>query len=167
MEITTEDIKTLRKRSGAGIMDCKKALQEAAGLLEEAENILTRKGLDLAAKKSERVAKEGLIEMYVHPGGRLAAMIEVNCETDFVARTEEFKTLAHDLAMQVTAMAPAYVSPSDIPPGSDLNPEEVCLVLQPFIKDPSNTVQDIITETIAKVRENVKVRRFARYEIGE
>ncbi|MEE9199248.1 MAG: elongation factor Ts [Dehalococcoidia bacterium] len=165
MEISTESIKTLRERSGAGIMDCKRALEEAEGVLEEAEKILSRKGLAAASKKAGRAADQGLIEVYVHGGGRLGAMVEVNCETDFVARTGEFKALAHDIAMQVTAMAPEYVSPEEAPP--DANPQEVCLVLQPFIRDSSKTVQDIITETIAKVGENIRVRRFLRYELGK
>ncbi|MFQ5872850.1 MAG: translation elongation factor Ts [Dehalococcoidia bacterium] len=166
MAISTEAIKTLRERSGAGIMDCKRALEEAGGVIEEAEKILNRKGLATASKKAARVADQGLVEVYVHAGGRLGVMVEVNCETDFVARTNEFKTLSHDLALQVAAMNPKYVSPSEIPPDSDEVPEEVCLVLQPFIRDSDRTVQDIITETIAKTGENIRVRRFVRFELG-
>ena len=167
MGISTESIKTLRERSGAGIMDCKRALEEAGGVLEEAEKVLSRKGLAVASKKAGRATDQGLIDVYVHGGGRLGSMVEVNCETDFVARTDEFKALAHDLAMQVTAMAPEYVTHEDVPSDSDLNPQEVCLVLQPFIRDPSKTVQDVIIETIAKVGENIRVKRFSRYELGK
>ena len=167
MTVSTEAIKTLRERSGAGIMECKRALEEAGGVVEEAEKILNLKGLATASKKADRIASEGLVEVYVHGNGKLGAMIEVNCETDFVARTEEFKALSHDLAMQVAAMAPLYVDPEDLPPDSDLDPEQTCLVLQPFIKDQDKNIKDLITETIAKVGENIKVKRFSRFKIGE
>ena len=167
MDISTEAIKALRGRSGAGIMDCKRALEQAKGVLEEAEKILAQRGLALASQKADRVADQGLIEVYVHAGGRLGALVEVNCETDFVARTEEFKALSHDLAMQVAAMSPDYVSPSDIPSDSDANPEDVSLLSQAFIKDPTRTVQELITETVGRVGENIKVRRFVRFEIGK
>ncbi|MEE8162717.1 MAG: translation elongation factor Ts [Anaerolineae bacterium] len=197
MEITTSMVKELREATGAGVLDCKKALEASAGDLEKAKAYLREKGLAAAAKKAGRVAKEGLIEAYVHTGGRVGALIELDCETDFVARTEEFKALAHDLAMQVVAAKPLYLAPEDIPPDvleEEKNvyraqardagkPEhiierivegklqkhfqEVCLMRQPFIKDDDLTVQDIVTRTIAKLGENIVMRRFARFELGD
>lgn len=197
MEITTSMVKELREATGAGVLDCKKALEASAGDLEKAKAYLREKGLAAAAKKAGRVAKEGLIEAYVHTGGRVGALIELDCETDFVARTEEFKALAHDLAMQVVAAKPLYLAPEDIPPDvleEEKNvyraqardagkPEhiverivegklqkhfqEVCLMRQPFIKDDDLTVQDILTRTIAKLGENIVMRRFARFELGD
>ncbi len=148
-------------------MDCKRALEQANGDLDEAQNFLREKGLSSAEKKASKVTEEGLVESYIHSGGRLGALVEVNCETDFVARTPEFKTLAHSLAMQVAAMAPTYVDASDIPEDVEANPQEVSLLQQPFIKDQTVTVQDVLKETISKVGENVKVRRFARFSLGE
>lgn len=197
MEITTSMVKELREATGAGVLDCKKALEASAGDLEKAKAYLREKGLAAAAKRAGRVAKEGLIEAYVHTGGRVGALIELDCETDFVARTEEFKALAHDLAMQVVAAKPLYLAPEDIPPDvleEEKNvyraqardagkPEhiierivegklqkhfqEVCLMRQPFIKDDDLTVQDILTRTIAKLGENIVMRRFARFELGD
>ena len=167
MAVPTQAIKALRERTGAGIMDSKRALEESNGDIELAEKLLATRGVDIAAKKMGRTAEQGLIEVYVHTGGRLGAIVEVNCETDFVARTPQFKTLAHDLAMQVVAMAPEYLSPADLPPDSTASPEEVCLLSQPFIKDPSKTIQDLVTEAIAQVRENVQVKRFVRFELGK
>lgn len=197
MEITTSMVKELRQATGAGVLDCKKALEASGGDLEKAKAYLREKGLAAAAKKAGRVAKEGLIEAYVHTGGRVGALIELDCETDFVARTEEFKALAHDLAMQVVAAKPLYLAPEDIPPDvleEEKNvyraqardagkPEhiverivegklqkhfqEVCLMRQPFIKDDDLTVQDIVTRTIAKLGENIVMRRFARFELGD
>jgi len=190
-------VKELREATGAGVLDCKKALEASGGDLEKAKAYLREKGLAAAAKKAGRVAKEGLIEAYVHTGGRVGALIELDCETDFVARTEEFKALAHDLAMQVVAAKPLYLAPEDIPPDvleEEKNvyraqardagkPEhiverivegklqkhfqEVCLMRQPFIKDDDLTVQDIVTRTIAKLGENIVMRRFARFELGD
>ena len=167
MAVTTEAIKQLRERSGAGIMDCKRALEEAQGVIEEAEKLLAAKGLAAASKKAERVAEQGLVETYIHAGGKLGAMVEINCETDFVARTDEFKALAHEIAMQVAAMDPQYVSEDDMPEGSKDNPEELCLLNQSFIRDPERTVQDLVTETIARTGENVRVRRYSRFELGK
>jgi elongation factor Ts len=166
LEITTQMIKELREQCGAGIMDCRSALVSTEGDLEKALAILKEKGLAKAQKKSERVTMQGLVEAYIHTAGRIGALIEVNCETDFVARTTEFKCLAHDLAMQVAALAPKYVSPEDVPDGTEVEPVEACLLSQPFIKDPTRTIKDIIVETIAKTGENIKVRRFIRYELG-
>jgi elongation factor Ts len=165
--VSTESIKELRERSGAGIMDCKRALEEAQGVIEEAEKLLAAKGLAAATKKAERVAEQGLVETYIHAGGKLGAMVEVNCETDFVARTDEFKTLAHEIAMQVAAMDPQYVSQDDMSEDSTDVPEEVCLLNQAFIRDPERTIQDLVTETIARTGENIKVRRYARFELGK
>ncbi len=197
MEITTSTIKDLREATAAGVLDCKKALEASGGDLEKAKVYLREKGLAAAAKKASRAAEEGLIEAYVHTGGRVGALIELNCETDFVARTEAFEELAHDLALQVVAARPLYLAPEDIPPDvleEEKNvyrvqaretgkPEriiekivegklqkyyqEVCLMKQPFIKDDGLTVQDVLTEIIAKLGENIVVRRFARFELGD
>lgn len=166
MQISTAAIKELRDKTSAGIMECKKALFDAGGDIEKAIEALRQRGLALAEKKANRVASQGLIEAYIHPGGRIGTIVEVNCETDFVARTDEFKELAHNLVLQITAMSPQFISPGEIPPEIDVEPQVACLLLQPFIKDSSKTVQDIITETIARVGENIKVRRFARFELG-
>jgi len=147
-------------------MDCRKALLEAEGDTEKALEIIKQQGLLRAKKKAERATTQGLVEAYVHTGGRIGAMVEVNCETDFVARTKEFKELAHHLAMQVAAMSPQFISEREVPEDSDTNPQTACLLLQPDIKDPSRTVQDVITETIAKVGENIKVGKLARFELG-
>jgi len=147
-------------------MQCRKALMEAQGDIEGALEILKQQSLVKAAKKAERPATEGLIEAYVHTGGRVGAMVELNCETDFVARTDEFKELAHHLAMQVAAMDPQFVSGEEVSPGTEVEPQTACLLLQPDIKNPDKTVQEIIAETMAKVGENIKVSRFARFELG-
>jgi elongation factor Ts len=166
LEITTQMIKELREQSGAGIMDCRNTLVGCQGDIEKALGILKEKGLLKAQKKSERTTGQGLIESYIHTAGRIGAIVELNCETDFVARTDEFKALAHCLAMQVAAMAPKYVSEENIPEGTEVEKTEACLLQQPYIKDPTITVKDIIVETIAKVGENIRVRRFNRYELG-
>jgi elongation factor Ts len=168
LQVSTTTIKDLREKTGAGVMDCKKALLEAKGNLEKAIEILNQRGIALARKKAERVADQGVIEAYIHPGGRIGVLVEVNCETDFVARTDEFKELAHNLALQIAAMCPQFISPEDIAQETetDEDAKTTCLLLQPYIKDPEKTVQDIVTETIAKVGENIKVRRFIRFELG-
>lgn len=197
MEITATMVKELREQTGAGILDCKLALQEADGDFEKAAQLLRKKGLARAAKKVGRAANEGLVEAYIHAGGRIGALVELNCETDFVARTDAFKELAHDLAMQVAATSPRYLDVEEIPAevlegqretfraeaAGDGKPEhvverivegkmakyleEVCLLRQPFIKDEGLTVRDLITEKIAQLGENIVVRRFARFELGE
>jgi len=197
LKITTEMVKELRQATGAGVLDCKKALEAAGGDMKKAVAVLREKGLAAAAKKAGRATKEGLIEAYIHAGGRIGALIELNCETDFVARTEEFRQLAHDLAMQVVAAKPLYLSPEDVPaevleaekaiyraqaekegkPAHVIDRivegklekfyQEVCLLKQPFIKDDDLTVQDLLTQMVAKVGENIVVRRFARFELGE
>jgi len=194
MAIGVEMIKDLRQRTGAGVLDCKKALEEADGDMEEAVELLRKKGLAIAAGKADREANEGLVESYIHGGGKLGVLLELNCETDFVARTEDFRELAHDLAMQVAATNPRYLTPEDVPPevlereqqwqreqlgegkpeeiierilGGKLRRyyEEVCLLEQSFIKDEDSTVRDLISSKIAKLGENIKVRRFARFEL--
>ncbi len=167
MQASVETIKELRELTGAGIMDCKRALEQAAGDLKKAEEILRQKGIASAARKASRATNEGLIEAYIHSGGRIAAIVEVNCETDFVARTADFKSLAHDIAMQVAAMSPTYVDESEIPQGARAAPEEVCLVQQPFIKDPGKTIQDLVNEAVGKLGENIRIRRFTRFALGE
>jgi len=197
LEITTSMIKELREATAAGVLDCKKALEASGGDVEQAKTYLREKGLVAAAKKAERAAEEGLIEAYIHTGSRMGSLIELNCETDFVANTEVFKELAHDLAMQIVATRPLYVTREDIPPDAlekekaiyeaqakDMGkPErvietivegklqkyyqEVCLLEQPFIKDDELTVQDVLNATVAKLGENIVVRRFVRFELGD
>ena len=168
MDISTDKIKTLREQSGAGIMDCRTALVGCGGDVDKALEILKEKGLIKAQKKAGRSTGAGMVESYIHTAGRIGALVEINCETDFVARTDEFQELAHCLAMQVAAMNPQYISEKDIPEGKekDIVANEVCLLLQPYIKDPTKTINDVITETISKTGENIKVSRFIRYELG-
>ena len=165
-EITTAMVKQLRDQTGAGIMDAKRALEATGGDMAKAAEILKAQGLASAAKKAERVAGQGLIEAYIHAGGRIGAMVEVNCETDFVARTDDFKRLAHDIAMQIAATNPKVIG--NEPPGAveeQVSDEEV-LLKQPFIKDPSMTIDDLVKNAIAKLGENIIIRRFARFELG-
>jgi elongation factor Ts len=195
-DITAEQVKELRERTGAGFMDCKRALTEADGDIEKAITILRERGLAAAAKKAGRDAREGLVSSYIHTGGRVGVLIEVNCETDFVARTDEFQKLVRDLAVQVAGLAPLYVGADRIPPevlaakqaelladeATQKKPEnirqqivegqlkkwysQVCLYDQPF-RDEERTVRELITEQIAKIGENIRVRRFTRYALGE
>jgi elongation factor Ts len=166
LSTSTETIKELREKTGAGVIDCKKALDEAAGDMEKACEILIQRGIAIAQKKSQRAAEQGIIETYVHSGGKIGVMVEVNCETDFVAHTDEFKELAHNIALQIAAMSPKFVSPEEVTSEVDCDIQTDCLLLQPFIKDPTKTIQDIITETIAQIGENIKIRRFTRFELG-
>jgi elongation factor Ts len=166
LEVTTAAVKELRDKTGAGVMECKRALVEAEGNVPQAMEILRQQGLATAEKKSARVASQGLVETYVHGGGRIGVLVEINCETDFVARTEEFKSLAHDIAMQIAAQGPLVVSEEDMPADTELTPEQAVLLKQPFIKNPGLTVGQLITESIAKIGENIRVRRFARFELG-
>jgi len=195
-EVTPQKVKELREKTGAGIMECKKALQECKGDLEKAVEVLRKKGLAAAAKKAGRSTKEGLIDAYIHMGGKIGVLIEVNCETDFVARTPEFQALVHLLAMQVAASSPLYVKREDVPQEviekerkiyreqaleqgkpekvvdkiveGKLNKfyQEVCLLEQPFIKEPEKSVSQLIAEYIAKLGENIQVRRFVRFQLG-
>jgi elongation factor Ts len=149
------------------MLDCQKALAQADGDIEKAIEALRERGLSVARKKMERVTTEGIIETYVHHTGKIGALVELNCESDFVARTDEFRQLAYDIAMQVAATSPRFITTAEIPKKEkNVNPETDCLVNQPFIKQPEKSVQEIITETIAKVGENIKVSRFARFELG-
>ena len=166
-DISVEAIKTLREETSAGIMDCKNALAESDGDLKKAAAILRAKGLLTASKKSSRDTSEGIFDCYIHTGGRVAAVVELNCETDFVARTTEFKDLAHSLAMQVAAMAPTYLDSESVPESENINPEESCLMEQSFIRDPSTTIRDLVNETVGRVGENIRVRRFQRFSLGE
>src|SRR3989304_4575941 len=142
-EVSVEAIKSLREQTSAGIMDCKHALEQAGGDMVKAAELLRQKGMILAGKRSSRETLEGGVEGYLHIGSRVGAMVEVNCETDFVARTPEFKELAHNLAMQVAAMAPRYLDNGAVPEEDAVNPEEACLMEQPFIKDPTKTIRDL------------------------
>ena len=195
--ITAEMVKELRERTGAGMMDCKKSLIETDGNMEKAIDYLREKGLAAAAKKSGRVAAEGLVESYIHGGGRIGVLLELNCETDFVAKTEGFKGLAKDIAMQIAAANPTYVSRDEVS-ATDIEREkevlraqalnegkpahivekmidgriekyykEVCLLEQAFIKDTDKTIMQLVTENIAKIGEHIAVRRFTRYQLGE
>jgi elongation factor Ts len=166
MKISIESVKELRNRTNVGIADCNKALLEVGGDMEKAIEFLKQRGAAIAAKKKDIAATEGVIEAYTHHTKHIGALVELNCETDFVARTAEFKELAHDLAMQIAATAPQFITSEEMPPKAEIDPQVACLLSQPFIKDPTKTVQEIIAETIAKVGENIKVRRFARFELG-
>ena len=163
MASTTELIKELRERTSAGVMDCKKALDESNGNVDKAEQILKEQGIASAAKKAGRDTDQGLIETYIHSGGRIGAMVEVNCETDFVARTKEFSDLAHDIAMQIAAMNPSTLEENN----TDIESDNSALLQQPFIKDPSKNIQELINETVGKLGENIRVRRFKRFSLGE
>jgi elongation factor Ts len=166
VEVTTEQIKALRNACGAGIMDCRNTLNDTGGDFDKALAILKEKGLAKAEKKTDRATGSGLVEAYIHTAGRVGVLVEVNCETDFVARTDEFKTLCHDIAMQIAAMNPQYIDTTELPEGSEDDPALVCLLAQPFIKDPSQTIHDLVVATVAKTGENIKVRRFTRFELG-
>ncbi|ACZ61479.1 translation elongation factor Ts [Dehalococcoides mccartyi] len=166
MAINAEQIKELREKCGAGVMECRNALVDANGNVEKAQEILREKGLVKAAKKAERETVQGIVESYIHTQGRIGALVELNCETDFVARTDAFKELAHNLAMQVAAMCPLYLSEEDRPADCEVEAANACLLLQPYIKDPSKTINGLIIETVAKVGENIRLKRFARFELG-
>lgn len=177
MAITASQVKELREQTGAGIMDCKRALEEVGGDAAKAAALLRQQGLAKAESKSGRVASQGVIEPYVHGGGRIGVIVEVNCETDFVARTPEFRELAHDLAMQIAATSPRFVSVDEVAPddwasledkfGGRQEAESASVLLeQPFIKDAKLSVRDVIRNSIAKLGENIVVRRFARFEVG-
>ena len=195
--ISSETVKLLRDKTGAGMMDCKRALEESNGDLELATENLRKKGAAVAAKRAEREANQGVIEAYIHAGGRIGAMVELNCETDFVAKTPEFKQLAHDIAMQIAAMSPLFVSKDDVdqqtlqkeieiykaqainegkPPEIaekiatgrlEKYYQEVCLLEQSFIKDSGKTIRDLLSEATGKVGEKMGIRRFHRYHLGE
>ena len=165
--VSVELIRALRDQTGAGIMECKQALEGANGDLGKAVEALRAKGLSDTAKRVGRATNEGVVASYVHTGGRVGALVELGCETDFVARTEEFRQLAHDIAMQVAAMAPLYLDKDDIEKGDERPPAQVTLLNQPFIKNNSSSVGEMVRELAAKVGENVRVVRFNRLAVGE
>ncbi|HUG14103.1 MAG TPA: translation elongation factor Ts [Thermomicrobiales bacterium] len=176
--MSTSLVKELREKTGAGVMECKRALDEANGNIEKAVELLRQQGIAKAGKKAGRATKQGMVATYIHAGGRIGGMVEVNCETDFVARTDEFKALAHDLAMQVVAMNPRYVSENEITPearkagiaqfGSEKSfLEGDVLLAQAFIKDSRRTMGDLVQDAVAKMGENIVVRRAVRFEVGE
>jgi len=197
MDVSASAVKELRERTGAGMMDCKKALAESGGDLQKAVDYLRQKGLAAAAKKADRAAADGAVGAYVHPGGKIGVLVEINCETDFVARTGEFQALLKDIAMQVAAANPRVVRREDVSP-AELEKEkaiyrqqaletgkpekvvekivegkierffsEICLLEQSFIKDPDKNVTSVINDAIARLGENIQIRRFARYHLGE
>lgn len=166
MDISANAVKDLRDKTGAGVMECKKALVDANGDINKAAEILRTAGLARAEKKATRAASQGVIEAYIHAGGRIGSMVDLNCETDFVGRNEEFKALAHDIAMQIAATSPKYIGAQDMPENEREQAAEMALLEQPFIKDPSRTISDIVKDKIAKFGENIVVRRYARYELG-
>lgn len=196
-EISAAQVKDLRQRTGAGMMDCKKALIECSCDMDKAIDYLREKGLAAAAKKEGRIAAEGIVESYIHGGGRIGVLVEVNCETDFVTRGDEFRQFAKDIAMQIAAAKPLYVNKEDVPDDvvehekqilraqalNEGKPEkivdrmvegrvekfykEVCLLEQPFIKDPDISINDLVMQKTAKIGEKIAIRRFARYELGE
>ena len=165
--VRVELIRALSDQTGAGIMECKQALEGANGDLEKAVEALRAKGLSDTAKRVGRATNEGVVASYVHTGGRVGALVELGCETDFVARTEEFGQLAHDIAMQEAAMAPLYLDKDDIEEGDERPPAQVTLLNQPFIKNNSSSVGEMVRELAAKVGENVRVVRFNRLAVGE
>jgi len=184
----------LREKTGAGLLDCKKALDEAKGAMEQAETILRKKGVASAAKKAGRSTSDGLIHSYIHVGGKVGVLVEVNCETDFVAKTDEFRTFCQDVCLQIAAANPSYVRREDVPEAELAKEREiataqvqgkppaavqkivegklekyfsqVCLLDQPFVKDPEKAIKDVLTQKIAKLGENMQVRRFVRYQLG-
>lgn len=195
--ISASSVKQLREITGAGMMDCKRALQEVDGNIEKAVEVLREKGLSAAAKKSSRIAAEGIVESYIHMGGKIGVLVEVNCETDFVAKTAEFKSFVRDIAMQIAASDPKYLTKEDVPTElvekekeilriqalNEGKPEkivdkmiegrlekfykEICLMEQPFVKDTDKTIQTIVNEQISAIGEKVSIRRFTRYQMGE
>ncbi|MEI6601882.1 MAG: translation elongation factor Ts [Clostridia bacterium] len=197
MEITAGMVKDLRESTGAGMMDCKKALVETSGNMDKAVEFLREKGLSAAAKKSGRIAAEGIVDSYIHGNGRIGVLVEVNIETDFAAKNEDFKNFVHDIALQIAAYNPMYITKEEVPM-EELNKEkeilraqalnegkpekivdkmvegriekyfkEVCLLEMAFVKDPDKTVQQLLTEQIATIGENISIRRFVRFEMGE
>ncbi|MEB3101132.1 translation elongation factor Ts [Ferviditalea candida] len=197
MAVTAAMVKELREKTGAGMLDCKKALEETGGDMEKAIEVLRKKGLAAAANKAGRIATEGLVESYIHGGGRIGVLVEVNCETDFVAKTDSFREFVKDIAMQIAASSPRYVSREDVNP-ADLEKEraflkeqalnegkpanivekmvegrlskyyeEFCLLEQQFIKDPDKTISQLLNEKISQIGENISIRRFVRFELGE
>jgi len=196
-EITAAVVKELREKTGAGMMDCKNALKEVNGDMEKAIEVLRTKGIARASKKADRAVNEGRIEAYIHPGSKLGVLVEINCETDFVAKTDDFALFARDVAMQIAASSPLFVKREDVDQDTidqemkiyreqakeqgkpdniidkiatgklDKFYSEICLLEQPFVKDPDKTIENLVTETIARLGENITIRRFIRFKIGE
>ncbi len=197
MAVSAKEVKELREQTGAGMMDCKKALSECSGNMEDAVKLLRTKGLADAAKRSGRAANEGLVDSYIHAGGKIGVLVEVNSETDFVARNDDFKAFVHDVAMHIAAAAPKYISREDVPAGVieaelsiykeqakatgkpenilekiatgklDKYFEQICLLEQPFVKDDKLTVEQLLGELVGKIGENIGIRRFVRFELGK
>ena len=167
MTISVEQVKELRQATAAPVLDCKKALQNTGGDFDLAVDWLRQKGLSTAAKKAGRQANEGVVDAYIHPGSRVGVIVEVNCETDFVARTDEVKELIHNIAMQVAAMNAKFISKSDMPKSEEEDSSKICLLEQQYIKDPSITIQDLLNDVIAKVGENIQVTKIVRFALGE
>jgi elongation factor Ts len=166
--VTADDVKRLRELSGAGVMDCKRALDEAGGSIDKAVVILREKGIAGADKKAHRETSQGLVESYIHAGGRIGVLVEVNCETDFVARTDTFKVLAHDVAMQIAGIPTTLAITEDqLPDGAEGSLDETVLMKQAFIRDSSKTIEQLVKEAIAQTGENIRIRRFARFELGQ
>ena len=166
VNISAAQVKDLREKTGAPMMDCKQALTEAKGDMEQAVVILRKKGVSVAAKKAARVTSEGSVASYIHAGGKIGVLVEVNCESDFVARTDDFKHLVTAVALQVAGSNPKYLSKEDMPKGSDEDPKLVCLLEQSYLKDESMTIGELVRDTIAKTGENMRIKRFARFELG-
>lgn len=170
MAVSAQTVKIVRQRTGAGILESKNALEEVGGNIEKAIQSLREKGIakgaKLSGKRGDNELNQGLIESYIHTGGRVGVMLELNCETDFVARTEDFKTLAHNIALQIAAMNPAYIGIDDLPDDPTEQDMEASLWNQPFIRDGSVSVKDLVIEAIGKLGENIKLTRFLRYELG-
>ncbi len=194
---TAQDVKELREKTGVGMMDCKKALEATSGNMEKAIEFLREKGIATAAKKSTRIASQGVVDSYIHMGGKIGVLLEVNCETDFVARAETFGNFVHDVALQIAAARPTYIAPEDVPVAEIEKEKEilraqaknegkpdkiiekmvegrvqkfykdVCLLEQPFVKDPEKTIRQYLNETIASIGEKITIRRFTCYEMGE
>ena len=167
MPVTAAQVKELRDKTGAGIMDSKRALEASAGDIAKAESILNAKGLASAAKKADRSTSEGLVVSYIHTGGRVGSMVELNCETDFVARTDEFEILGRNIAMQVAAMNPIYLDRASIPEDVEDVMDEELLNEQEYIRDSSMKITDLVKESIGKLGENIRIRRFSRFELGD
>jgi elongation factor Ts len=170
MGYSASDIKSLREETGCGVIDCKKALEESSGNRDKAKELLRKRGLEMALKKSDRIAKEGRVESYIHNGNKIGVVVEVNCETDFVARSEDFIKFSKDLAMHICAMSPRYIKPEDVPAdvlAKEPDTKQYCLLQQPYVKDASKSIQDYLNELVAKVGENIRVGRFVRFKVGE
>ena len=168
MAASAEDVKQLRELTSAGVMDCKRALDEANGNIEKAVEILKEKGMASAAKRADRETSQGMVDSYIHAGGRIGVIVEVNCETDFVARTDGFKQLVHDIAMQIAGIPTTLaITEDELPPDAEGSIEETVLMKQSFIRNSSQTIEQLVQEAIAQTGENIRVRRFARFELGQ